>query len=159
MSEQQMRTCSKCEEAKPEPEFYKRTHGGLNRRCRSCIHEYNRSYIKNNKGKVNAYAKVYRKENPGIHAAYNKRYAQTEKGKVSRSKAVQTYNKKNPDKERARWSVGNAIRRGKLEAPNLCEKCKRGKKLDAHHDDYSKPLTVRWLCRRCHTDHHIKLKG
>lgn len=34
-----------------------------------------------------------------------------------------------------------------------CEKC--GKvKVDAHHDDYSKPLDVRWLCRKHHLEHH-----
>jgi hypothetical protein len=26
--------------------------------------------------------------------------------------------------------------------------------VDAHHDDYSKPLTVRWFCRRDHQQLH-----
>nr|DAD85891.1 MAG TPA: hypothetical protein [Siphoviridae sp. ctGdK3] len=30
--------------------------------------------------------------------------------------------------------------------------------LEAHHDDYSKPLQVRWLCRRHHKQLHKELK-
>lgn len=44
------------------------------------------------------------------------------------------------------------LRRGKItKAP--CEKC-ADPKVEMHHDDYSKPLQVRWLCRKCHMDHH-----
>ena len=154
-----MRTCSRCKKEKAESEFYKRTHGGSNRICRSCMQEYSRSYRKNNRTKVKVYAKVYMENNREAKAASDKKHGKTEKGKASRSKAIQVYDKKNPDKLRARRSVGNAVRRGKIKAPSLCEECKQHKKLDAHHDDYSKPLEVRWLCRRCHTDHHIKLKG
>ena len=42
-------------------------------------------------------------------------------------------------------------RRGKL-IPQPCEVC--GDKAQKHHDDYSKPLQVRWLCRWCHTQLH-----
>lgn len=45
--------------------------------------------------------------------------------------------------------------------PQPCEKCgMEPRKVDgrrivhAHHDDYSKPLEVRWLCRTCHAMEH-----
>lgn len=41
--------------------------------------------------------------------------------------------------------------RGKLIA-QPCEGC--GAKAEKHHDDYAKPLQVRWLCRRCHLAEH-----
>lgn len=39
-----------------------------------------------------------------------------------------------------------------------CERCGSIKHVDAHHDDYSVPLNIRWLCRACHLEHH-KLHG
>jgi len=43
-------------------------------------------------------------------------------------------------------------RRGKLK-PQPCEDC-GGDKVEKHHADYSKPLAVTWLCRRCHLSRH-----
>lgn len=69
-------------------------------------------------------------------------------------------------KQRARNAVITAQRRGLLERQH-CEACGKGsehppgtydylKNIHAHHDDYSKPLEVRWLCGSCHKRHHIK---
>ena len=44
------------------------------------------------------------------------------------------------------------VRRGKL-IQRPCENC-GSKESQAHHDDYGKPLQVRWLCRACHLAHH-----
>jgi hypothetical protein len=38
-----------------------------------------------------------------------------------------------------------------------CEVCKTNEKVEAHHDDYTKPLEVRWLCRKHHQEHHRKV--
>lgn len=36
--------------------------------------------------------------------------------------------------------------------------CRCGsEKSNAHHDDYAKPFSVRWLCARCHFHRHVKL--
>lgn len=32
------------------------------------------------------------------------------------------------------------------------------KKVQAHHNDYNKPLEVVWLCITCHTKHHLNDK-
>jgi hypothetical protein len=36
-----------------------------------------------------------------------------------------------------------------------CEVC-GAQKVEAHHDDYSKPLDVRWLCKKHHAEHHTR---
>lgn len=45
-------------------------------------------------------------------------------------------------------------KRGKL-IPKPCEVC-GSLNVQKHHDDYSKPLEVRWLCRDHHHEHHSK---
>jgi hypothetical protein len=42
---------------------------------------------------------------------------------------------------------------GKL-VPQPCEKCGSEESIHAHHEDYSKPLSVNWLCRKCHIQLH-----
>lgn len=47
---------------------------------------------------------------------------------------------------RTRWLV----KMGKLIRPETCSKCGLPGKIEGHHDDYSKPEEVRWLCKLCH---------
>lgn len=57
--------------------------------------------------------------------------------------------------------VEYAVRKGIIERRSVCENCgatgkfKDGRSsIQAHHDDYNKPLEVRWLCQRCHHEWH-----
>jgi hypothetical protein len=61
---------------------------------------------------------------------------------------------KDPIRKRAHDMTSNAIRDGKLTRPSACSECLQECKPEAHHDDYTKPLDVRWLCRSCHCRHH-----
>lgn len=56
-------------------------------------------------------------------------------------------------KANARSYLHMAVRRGKIEKLP-CEVC-HDPKVEAHHDDYDKPLEVRWLCKK----HHLALHG
>jgi hypothetical protein len=60
-----------------------------------------------------------------------------------------------PEKRAAHSAVAKAVRSGELVALG-CEICGVWN-THAHHDDYSKPLTVRWLCPKHHADVHAKL--
>jgi ribosomal protein S27AE len=66
------------------------------------------------------------------------------------------WRERNPEKRRAHDAVSNAIRDGKLERKTECEECGEGGRLHRHHEDYSKPLEVEWLCPRCHGRRHRK---
>jgi len=63
------------------------------------------------------------------------------------------YKKNNPEKIKAHRKVRQAIERGEMER-QPCEVC-GDEPTDAHHEDYSKPLEVRWLCRK----HHMEVHG
>lgn len=56
----------------------------------------------------------------------------------------------NPEKVRAHQAVAAATRKGALVRPEACSVCSAACRPDAHHEDYTKPLAVVWLCRRCH---------
>jgi len=62
------------------------------------------------------------------------------------------YQRKNPEKRRAHKAVEWALASKTLEK-KPCDVCGETS-VHAHHDDYSKPLDVRWLCPRCHKAEH-----
>jgi hypothetical protein len=62
--------------------------------------------------------------------------------------------KKNP-KELCRRIYRQAIESGKL-LPGRCEVCGCHDKIEGHHDDYRRPLSVRWMCQKHHREFHRK---
>ena len=64
-----------------------------------------------------------------------------------------------PVKLRARNAVRDAVRRGKIEKPNRCNRCHKSflrHQLMGHHHDYSRPIDVEWLCSSCHSLEHMR---
>jgi predicted transcriptional regulator len=79
---------------------------------------------------------------------------------IARKIKVKTYDhERNKIKEAANRLTTSAIKSGVL-TRQPCEVCgafgiKNGRNVvDAHHDDYSKPLDVRWLCQKHHNMLH-----
>jgi len=73
------------------------------------------------------------------------------------SKRKNEKGERDPIKVKAQAMVRDAVRQNKLDKPSRCQEC--NKKYDrhlihGHHDDYSKPLEVEWLCHWCHSDRH-----
>jgi len=85
-----------------------------------------------------------------------RKYAQTEAGKAAGSKAKRKWIEKNTVKRATHILIGNALRSGKIKKPVSCEECACCDTLHGHHDDYAKPLDVRWLCSICHAEWHDK---
>jgi len=63
---------------------------------------------------------------------------------------------KGTQKRIARTKLRHAIMRGDIIRSPKCDACNSFIKTEAHHDDYSKPLSVIWLCKICHEKVHRK---
>ncbi len=64
------------------------------------------------------------------------------------------WKEQNPEKVKVHHQVENAIWRGRLDRKRICERCSKECRLHAHHEDYSKPFDVIWLCPHCHKQIH-----
>lgn len=73
---------------------------------------------------------------------------------MSKSSSSRRWQLKYPEKYQAQRAAQKAIRNGLLIREN-CEICNKSN-THAHHEDYSKPLEVKWLCPTCHSNLHNK---
>jgi len=145
--------CCKCKNIKSRAEFYKNSSkaDGLQTACKICNKKGCAEYSKTDKSK--RYHYQYRKTDRGklLNAKWCARYAKTDAAKIAKAK----YRSKNKIKINAKDTINRALRRNHLIKPSNCEECDSTQnKLDGHHDDYSFPMVVRWLCRGCHLSWH-----
>ena len=89
--------------------------------------------------------------------ASSKKYRDTHRVEISERRKVHSL-KLDPLKLRARELLSYAVRSGKLVRPKKCQKCLKKHYVQAHHEDYSKPLDVIWLCISCHGKVHRKIR-
>jgi len=136
-----MRTkeCFKCGKVLLLSEFYKHPEmrDGHLGKCKTCT-------------KADVHAN-YRK-NREHYAEYERRRFKSSARKLLIKEYAHRRRMRYPEKEKAHSAVNRAIRSGKL-IRSCCEIC--GRKGEAHHEDYTKPFDIRWLCFY----HHRKLHG
>lgn len=116
-----------------------------------------RKWYADNKEVAKLKSKKWRQENPERFDGYRKTW--NDKNKDHKYLYVQNYRINNPIKYNAHRQVRYAVVTGELVSPNQCSACGANDCIVAHHDDYSKPLLVRWLCQKCHIEWHSKNKA
>jgi len=144
-----MKECKDCGTVRPTEEFY-----GVQNECKECTKFRVKKRYYENPEKILAYERHRAKLPHRIRAV--KEYSKTERGKERLAHGKKEWAKRNPEKRRAHIAVGNAIRDKRL-IKKPCEHCGINENIQAHHDDYSKFLDVRWLCAKCHHRHHAAL--
>lgn len=150
-----MKICFKCQQEKPLSEFYvhkQMTDGHLNK-CKVCtkldaknrtdhLQETNFEWVekelerhRDKSSKARSLGKV---SSPSVIASARERWQSA-----------------NKHKRKAHHAVNNAVRDKRL-TKQPCEFC-GSEETQAHRDDYSKPLEVRWLCVPHHAQVHREL--
>lgn len=131
--------CPKCTSTKPLAEFYNcvANSDGRQASCKIC----RREYVNSDAGRL-------------ATAKDNAKYYKTIAGRLSKSKSDARWVALNPAKVKARNSLNYAIRTGIITRDAACEQCSDIGVMHGHHDDYTLPLDVRWLCPICHKAWH-----
>lgn len=128
------KVCFKCGVSKPLTDFYKHpkmADGHVNK-CKCC----NKKDVTENRGKNIDKCREYDRE----------------RGNRQGTKYIMGYRSKFPKKYKAHNAINNALRDGRIHKLP-CEICGAGKSV-GHHDDYDKPMEVRWLCQAHHKQWH-----
>lgn len=129
--------CFKCKKTLELCQFYKHKQmadGYLNK-CKECAKVDAHKHRQDNLEKIRDYDRARNKARPNV------------------SKRV--YRDKYPNKYKAHGIVNNSMRSGKL-FKEPCAVCGTTERIQAHHDDYLKPLNVTWLCAVHHSEWHLK---
>lgn len=143
MVRMETKKCFKCAAIKPLTDFYKHpmmADGHVNK-CKEC----NKKDVQKNYRSNIEYYKEYDKKRP-------RRIGPIERGKKMRA----FWELSRDIKRQATRIASNAIRDGRL-IPGPCRVCGTTERIEAHHNDYTKPLEVDWLCVRHHMEIHGKV--
>jgi ribosomal protein S27AE len=134
--------CKKCLRTKPLDEFYK--HPMMAdchlSKCKECA----RADVTENRNANADYYKNYDRKR------YDEGGRRGEASAAAIARASAKWVAAHKFERRAQAVVANAIRSGRIVRPDTCSKCGATGKIDAHHEDYSKPLDVTWVCKKCH---------
>lgn len=146
------KVCRSCMLTKGISEFYKHpmmADGHLNK-CKEC----QKKNSTDNRNKNIDQRRAYDRERASLphRVEARKHYGQSQPGKKSAERARLASKIKFPNKFKARYSVSNALRDGRL-IKTACFCC-GDSKVEAHHPDYNSPLDVVWLCRKHHKEIH-----
>lgn len=140
------RICSKCRIEKTFDNFYKNSSKklGIDYQCKECCKEskkiYNSKPETRELRRANGYIIRKREDVKKYQREYKRKYS-NDKHEIIKYKA--------------RQEVKKAVLNNILEKESVCSLCYSDKfRIEAHHEDYSKPLDVIWCCSRCHADIH-----
>lgn len=145
-------TCNVCGKTKRREGFYDH----LPSRCKEC---HKAQVTKNRKKNAEYYLdydrkRAFRPDRVAARKDYQERKKSDQEFQEKHKIRTAEWRQRNKIKYAAHTLLNNSLKSGDLVKPKICSECGKKKKVHGHHDDYSKPLEVRWLCQICHGNHH-----
>lgn len=101
----------------------------------------------------NAYTRRRRMNNPKVREHDRYRDKENEQRRLAKIKETKEWKKRNVYKTSAHKAVLRSVKSGKI-IKTPCVVCGSTFRIHGHHEDYSKPLEVIWLCPLHHSRHH-----
>ncbi len=133
--------CGRCGLFFQRGNFYKnnRTILGIKNQCKACHIEgsIRTRDIKKTREANKIYARAKRIKDPEAVRAMERKRVRVKDDRVE-----------------ARSILNDAVKSGKILKPSDCSSCGHHGRITGHHQDYSKPLEVEWLCYECHGKEH-----
>ena len=129
-------------------------------RCRKCLAAYKLELRQRDPSKHREALRKWRDRN--IERARELARQSYQRNRAARIRNAVVWQQNNPKKSRSgfkencRSALKYAIDTGRVIRPSHCNSCGVGGKIHAHHNDYTQPLAVEWLCTACHGFRHRK---
>jgi hypothetical protein len=115
--------------------------------------EYIRKYMRKWRAKNHEYWNEYQRKYYAAHPEIARNYREANRDHINEYRRRQ-YHESTKQKDRARNKAWHALNNGRL-TRQPCEVCGHPE-TEFHHDDYTKPLMIRHLCRKHHWQIHRK---
>ena len=162
--------CKSCKAEKPIDEFHrdanvKDGHAG---KCKICKNAYVSEWYKQNHDRKTETDRLWSEKNAERKAESIRLWREQNPEKVANYRrqsylrnyqAIHKYHllwaEQHPEKKHCHRLLNEAVSAGKITRSAFCQACgQTGVMIHGHHDDYSKPLDVIWLCSKCHRKLH-----
>ncbi len=144
-----MKRCLRCKTNKNLNAFY--GHQGMKdghlNICKECTKTRVKKHRNLNLDKIQAYDRFRRRMENLTSEQLDKKRNRLVK---NRSDSQRRYRKKHPEKAKA-LNKSQRIKR-----PSECSCCGKKGKVEGHHEDYSRPMELTFLCNQCHNFIHRK---
>lgn len=154
--EEKLKVCTKCKTEKALSEFHrsKANPDGLQYWCKVCLRAVMKVY-RPDPVRLAANQRRYQEKHRDKILEYQRRYRAANREKLRRLNSLYDRRRRERDaiKVAARRAIRNEIRKCK-DFRGPCLICGSRERVEAHHEDYLRPLDVMWLCKTHHLEMH-----